>query len=95
MLILVNFIWIKRQRGIRQILKMVSFSPGGRTRAIQKLLESLTSVLQISMFMKALRPGVVELTKNANGHHVIQFCLKNFSRKDNEVIVSHCFVQLL
>lgn len=65
---------------------MVSL-PCGRTRAIQKLLESLTSGLQISIVMKALSAGVIALTKSTNGHHVIQFCLKNFSEKDNEVII--------
>ncbi|KAF3446583.1 hypothetical protein FNV43_RR11763 [Rhamnella rubrinervis] len=65
------------------------------TRAVQKLLESLTSGLQISIVMKALSAGVVALTKSTNGHHVIQFCLRNFSEKDNEYLLNevadNCF----
>lgn len=67
----------------------------GSTRAVQKLLESLTKGHQISIVMKALGPGAVALTKSTNGHHVIQYCLKNFSEKDNEVnINSVLFTQI-
>lgn len=73
----------------------LSFFPCGRTRAVQKLLERLTNGHQISMVMKALSPGAVALTKSANGHHVIQYCLKNFSEKDNEVnIISVLSIQI-
>ncbi|XP_015900504.3 putative pumilio homolog 8, chloroplastic isoform X2 [Ziziphus jujuba] len=65
------------------------------TRAVQKLLESLTKGHQISIVMKALGPGAVALTKSTNGHHVIQYCLKNFSEKDNEYllneVVDNCY----
>ncbi|MBA0565956.1 hypothetical protein Golob_010811 [Gossypium lobatum] len=54
-------------------------------RAVQKLLEKLTTQQQISLFMSALSPGAVALSKDLNGHRVIQYCLKNFSDEDNKV----------
>lgn len=35
--------------------------------------------------MRALSPGVVALSKNSNGQHVIEHCLEHFSVQDNEV----------
>ncbi|PON91063.1 Coatomer beta subunit [Trema orientale] len=64
------------------------------TRVVQKLLEHLTNRLQISIVMKALCPFAAVLSKNTNGHHVIQHCIKHFSEKDNEllfnVLANHC-----
>ncbi|XP_042492994.1 putative pumilio homolog 8, chloroplastic [Macadamia integrifolia] len=64
------------------------------TRAVQKLLEHLNTPEQISCLMLALRPGTVILTKDANGHHVIQHCLQRFSNEDNKylmhTIADHC-----
>ncbi|KAL1126834.1 hypothetical protein V6Z11_A13G138100 [Gossypium hirsutum] len=34
--------------------------------------------------MSALSTGAVALSKDLNGHRVIQYCLKNFSDKDNK-----------
>ncbi|XP_039033012.1 pumilio homolog 15-like isoform X2 [Hibiscus syriacus] len=47
-------------------------------RAIQKLLEKLTTPQQISRVMSAIIPRAVALTKDMNGHRVIQCCLTNF-----------------
>ncbi|XP_022768690.1 putative pumilio homolog 8, chloroplastic [Durio zibethinus] len=58
------------------------------TRAVQKLLEKLTTQQQISLVMSALSPGAVALTKDMNGHHVIQYCLKNFSYEDNKYLLN-------
>ncbi|KAK9270326.1 hypothetical protein L1049_025904 [Liquidambar formosana] len=58
------------------------------TRAVQKLLEHLTTPQQISLVMSALSPGAVALTKDMNGHHVIQHCLKHFSNEDNKYLLS-------
>ncbi|KAI3702358.1 hypothetical protein L6452_28094 [Arctium lappa] len=48
------------------------------TRAMQKLIELLSTVEQRSLILSALRRITVTLTKNTNGHHVIQHCLKSF-----------------
>ncbi|GAB4834793.1 hypothetical protein Ancab_033061 [Ancistrocladus abbreviatus] len=58
------------------------------TRFVQKLLTHLTNQEQISLALAALRPGVVALIKDLNGHHVIQHCLNYFSAIENEVIQS-------
>ncbi|XP_043713189.1 putative pumilio homolog 8, chloroplastic [Telopea speciosissima] len=64
------------------------------TRAVQKLLEHLDTSEQISSVLLALRPGTVILTKDVNGHHVIQHCLQRFSNEDNKylmnTIADHC-----
>ncbi|GKG19568.1 putative pumilio homolog 8, chloroplastic, partial [Tanacetum coccineum] len=48
------------------------------TRAMQKLIELLTTADQRSLIVSALKRITVPLTKNTNGHHVIQHCLKSF-----------------
>ncbi|TYJ45990.1 hypothetical protein E1A91_A02G092600v1 [Gossypium mustelinum] len=57
------------------------------TRAVQKLLENLPSQQQISLIMSALTTCVVALTKDMNGHRVIQCCLKIFSDQDNKYLL--------
>ncbi|KAG8499260.1 hypothetical protein CXB51_005754 [Gossypium anomalum] len=57
------------------------------TRAVQKLLENLTSQQQISLIMSAVTTCVVALTKDMNGHRVIQCCLKIFSDQDNKYLL--------
>ncbi|XVE55809.1 hypothetical protein DITRI_Ditri03aG0186900 [Diplodiscus trichospermus] len=65
------------------------------SRAVQKLLDKLTTQQQISLVMSALSPGSVALTKDINGHRVIQYCLKNFSDEDNKYllneVVDNCY----
>ncbi|KAM3710265.1 hypothetical protein ACB098_01G017300 [Castanea mollissima] len=53
------------------------------SRSIQKLLKHFTTQQQISMFMYALSPGTLALSKDLNGQHVIQHCLMHFSDEDN------------
>lgn len=64
------------------------------TRAVQKLIETLTTSEQVSMVTASLRPGVVTLIKDLNGNHVIQRCLQHLSSEDSqfifEVVTSHC-----
>ncbi|XP_023771891.3 pumilio homolog 12 [Lactuca sativa] len=48
------------------------------TRAMQKLIELLTTSEQRSLIVSALKRITVTLSKNTNGHHVIQNCLKLF-----------------
>ncbi|WCJ35517.1 pumilio 11 [Euphorbia peplus] len=65
------------------------------TRAVQKLLERVSSPNQVSIVMSALTPGAVALTKDMNGHHVIKYCLEHFPAQDNKyllnVIAANCF----
>ncbi|XP_007018561.2 PREDICTED: pumilio homolog 12 [Theobroma cacao] len=58
------------------------------SRAVQKLLEKLTTHHQISLAMSALSAGAVALTKDMNGHRVIQCCLINFSDEDNKYLLN-------
>ncbi|KAH6793553.1 hypothetical protein C2S52_004030 [Perilla frutescens var. hirtella] len=58
------------------------------TRSVQKLLEFLTTAEQRSRVISVLRRITVPLTKSMNGHHVIQYCLKNFSVEDNKHILN-------
>lgn len=58
-----------------------------RSRSIQKLLKHFTTQQQISMFMYALSPGTLALSKDLNGQHVIQHCLMHFSDEDNMVMI--------
>ncbi|XP_010277176.1 PREDICTED: pumilio homolog 12-like [Nelumbo nucifera] len=51
-------------------LVTICLNPYG-TRAVQKLLEHLTTPQQISRVMSALRRGAVTLTNNTNGHHYL------------------------
>lgn len=64
------------------------------TRAVQKLIETLTSSQQVSMVTASLRPGVVTLIKDLNGNHVVQRCLQHLSSEDCqfifEVVTCHC-----
>ncbi|PIN01339.1 Translational repressor MPT5/PUF4 and related RNA-binding proteins (Puf superfamily) [Handroanthus impetiginosus] len=57
------------------------------TRAVQKLLDHLTTREQKSLVISILRRITIALTKSLNGHHVILHCLKNFSVQDNKHIL--------
>ncbi|KDP41654.1 hypothetical protein JCGZ_16061 [Jatropha curcas] len=65
------------------------------TRAVQKLLERITSQQQVNIVMSALSPGAVALAKDMNGHHVIKHCLEHFSDEDNKyllnMVAENCF----
>nr|KYP35250.1 Pumilio isogenyy domain family member 4 [Cajanus cajan] len=65
------------------------------TRAVQKLLEYVTTQEQRNLIMLALCPGIVALTKDSNGLHVIEHCLKLFSNEDNkyilDIVANNCF----
>ncbi|XP_010917108.1 putative pumilio homolog 8, chloroplastic [Elaeis guineensis] len=64
------------------------------TRAVQKLIETLKTRLQIALVISALRPGILDLIKDLNGNHVVQRCLQTFTAKDNKFIfdaaTKHC-----
>ncbi|MCL7025821.1 hypothetical protein MKW94_017478 [Papaver nudicaule] len=54
--------------------------------SVQKLLDSLTSGQQITKIVDVLSKGAVKLTKDPNGHLVIQQCWKTFSNEENKVL---------
>ncbi|KAJ8433761.1 hypothetical protein Cgig2_025924 [Carnegiea gigantea] len=56
------------------------------TRVVQKLIESLKTKKQISMVVRALEPGFLDLIKDLNGNHVVQRCLQCLSSEDNKFI---------
>ncbi|KAL2893840.1 putative pumilio-like protein 7 chloroplastic [Bienertia sinuspersici] len=64
------------------------------TRVVQKLIESLTTRKQITMVIRALEPGFLDLMRDLNGNHVIQRCLHCLSSEDNKFIFDaatmHC-----
>ncbi|KAL8494532.1 hypothetical protein ACS0TY_025371 [Phlomoides rotata] len=52
-------------------------------KAIQKLLEKLTTPQQISLMVSSLVPGAFALSTDPNGQHVIQQCVKKFSSENS------------
>ncbi|KAK4476992.1 hypothetical protein RD792_016193, partial [Penstemon davidsonii] len=58
------------------------------TRAMQKMIETLTTREQRKLVISVLRRITVTLTKSMNGHHVIQHCLKFFPSEDNKHILN-------
>jgi hypothetical protein len=59
----------------RMELVQVALNTHG-TRAVQKLIETLTSREQVDLVIASLQPGVVSLIRDLNGNHVIQRCLQ-------------------
>ncbi|KAK4424239.1 Pumilio12 [Sesamum alatum] len=58
------------------------------SRAMLKLLEHLRTREQRSLLMSVMTRIVVHLTRNTNGHNVIQHCFKLFSSEDNKHILN-------
>jgi len=56
------------------------------TRAVQKMIECLSSPAQVQLIKRALSDSVVELIQDLNGNHVIQRCLNRLSPEDNQFI---------
>lgn len=56
------------------------------TRAVQKLIETLTSREQISLVVEALKPGIVTMIRDLNGNHVVQRCLQRLGPEDAQFI---------
>ncbi|XP_051132486.1 putative pumilio homolog 13 [Andrographis paniculata] len=67
-----------------QLMRICLSSHG--TRAVQKLIELLTTRQQIAMIIPILKAGFLTLIKDLNGNHVIQRCLECFSYEDKEFI---------
>jgi hypothetical protein len=64
------------------------------TRAVQKLVESISSPAEIELLINSLRSSVVTLIKDLNGNHVIQRALHHLNSNDNQFIYDavsrHC-----
>ena len=64
------------------------------TRAVQKLVETLTSPSETELLVESLKPSVIALIKDLNGNHVVQRCLHHLSSADNQfiydAIARHC-----
>ncbi|KAJ2769748.1 hypothetical protein IWQ56_002430 [Coemansia nantahalensis] len=56
------------------------------TRAVQKMIDSLSNQEQIDTVIGALRSSVVVLIRDLNGNHVIQKCLCRLSGANNQFI---------
>ena len=55
------------------------------TRALQKMIEYLSTPEQIQTVIAALKDHVVELIQDLNGNHVVQKCLNRLSTDDFQV----------
>lgn len=55
------------------------------TRALQKMIEFLSTREQIDTIVHALSSKVVELIQDLNGNHVIQKCLNRLKPEDAQV----------
>ncbi|CCA66738.1 related to Drosophila pumilio protein and Mpt5p protein [Serendipita indica DSM 11827] len=64
------------------------------TRAVQKMIDFLSTQRQIVAIIRALSLHVVTLIKDLNGNHVIQKCLNRLVPEDNQFIynavATHC-----
>ncbi|KKY24830.1 putative mrna binding protein pumilio 2 [Diplodia seriata] len=56
------------------------------TRALQKMIEYVSTTEQINIIIEALRHNVVTLIQDLNGNHVIQKCLNHLGSKDSQFI---------
>jgi hypothetical protein len=56
-----------------------------RTRAVQKLIETVSTRKQIVLIISALQPSFMHLVSDLNGNHVIQKCLTHFGAEENKV----------
>ena len=62
----------------------IALNPHG-TRALQKMIEFISTREQIQIVIIALNDRVVELIQDLNGNHVIQKCLNRLSSEDAQV----------
>ncbi|OLL24452.1 Pumilio domain-containing protein isoform B [Neolecta irregularis DAH-3] len=74
-------------------LTQISLNMHG-TRAVQKMIESLSTPEQIDIIIHALSSHVVQLIQDLNGNHVVQKCLNKLKARDNQFIydavANHC-----
>ncbi|KAJ1856916.1 hypothetical protein LPJ73_002115, partial [Coemansia sp. RSA 2703] len=72
-------------RDVAPNLVTISLNMHG-TRAVQKMIESLSNQEQIKYVIDALHGSVVMLIRDLNGNHVIQKCLSQLSSDNNQFI---------
>lgn len=64
------------------------------TRALQKLVECISTEEESQLLIKSLSPHVVALSRDLNGNHVVQKCLQRLSAANNQFIFDtaafHC-----
>ncbi|KAH7104735.1 ARM repeat-containing protein [Auriculariales sp. MPI-PUGE-AT-0066] len=70
---------------VAQDLVTISLNMHG-TRAVQKMIDFLSTQRQIRAIIVALSLHVVTLIKDLNGNHVIQKCLNKLAPEDNQFI---------
>ncbi|KAL7624337.1 hypothetical protein AAE478_005899 [Parahypoxylon ruwenzoriense] len=58
------------------------------TRALQKMIEFVSTPTHVQLIINALRYRVVDLIQDLNGNHVIQKCLNKLSAEDAQFIFS-------
>ncbi|KAL5705275.1 hypothetical protein ACHQM5_023603 [Ranunculus cassubicifolius] len=65
------------------------------TRAVQELINYLTTSEEKSAFISALQPALLDLMQDLHGHHVVLHCLQLLPNEDNKFIfdgaVKFCF----
>ncbi|PXF48814.1 Pumilio domain-containing protein [Gracilariopsis chorda] len=65
------------------------------TRAVQRMVECLSTPEQVDAVCKALTPAAVALMKDINGNHVIQRCLNRMDPAHNQfvydAVAANCF----
>eukprot|EP00737_Agarophyton_chilense_P003952 gb/GEZJ01004778.1/.p1 GENE.gb/GEZJ01004778.1/~~gb/GEZJ01004778.1/.p1 ORF type:complete len:653 (+),score=132.31 gb/GEZJ01004778.1/:229-1959(+) len=65
------------------------------TRAVQRMVECLSTPDQVDAVCKALTPATVSLMKDINGNHVIQRCLNRMDPAHNQfvydAVAANCF----
>lgn len=71
----------------------IALDPHG-TRALQKLVECISSPEEIQHVIESLEPHIVTLSRDLNGNHVVQKCLQKLSPQNNLFIFNttsaHC-----
>ena len=85
------FVLVRECNGADDLLVLICF----RTRAVQKLIETVTTREQIVLITSALQPAFMELVNDPNGNHVIQKCLTNFGADENKVTQQFLFCKLV
>lgn len=75
-------------------IPMVSVNMHG-TRAVQRMVECLSTPKQVKVVCDALKASAVDLMKDINGNHVIQRCLNRLDAVHNQfvydAVASSCF----
>jgi hypothetical protein len=66
-----------------------------RTRVVQKVIETMKNLNEISMVVSALSPGAITLMMDSNGSHVAHRCLQKLSSEYKAVRHLLCYPMLL